>query len=182
MNKFLEKYIKDEKIRKYADYLITALLCVIIFFGVRMFIAIPVQADGISMYPTVDNKDVVLVNKLAYLFKDPEYQDIIIFPYDDNEVYIKRVIGMPGDEIDMKDGYLYINGEKYVDEYGGILMAYGDREYPITLEEDMYYVLGDNRDVSKDSRYSSVGDISKDEIIGKAVFTYFPFKNFKVLN
>ncbi len=178
MEKILKKYIKDEKIVKIVDYCITAILCVAVFFGVRAFVGVPIQADGVSMTPTIDNNDMVLVNRLSYIFTSPKKGDVIIFPYGDNEMYIKRIIGMPGDEILIENGKIYINGDVYEDEFESQLTAYGDREYPIIVEEDTYYVLGDNRKVSRDSRYSSVGEIHKDEIIGKALLIYIPFENF----
>ncbi len=182
MNKLLEKYIKDERKRKTADFFITIILCLFIFYGIRNYIAFPVQADGISMSPTIENNDMVLVNRLSYMFFNPKYGDVVIFPYNENELYIKRIVGLPGDEIFMENGLIYINGELYEDEFSQVLTSYGDREYPIILEEDTYYVLGDNRAVSKDSRYSSVGDVSKEEILGKSALIYFPFKNFTFLN
>lgn len=181
MDKLLKKYIKNEKNRKIAENIITIVLCLIIFFGIRNFVAMPVQADGVSMYPTIDDNNVLLVNRLSYLFGKPDYNDIVVFPYDEDELYIKRIIGLPGDEINLENGYLYINDVLYKDEFSEVLSAYGDREYPITLEEDTYYVMGDNRKVSKDSRYSSVGDISKDNIMGKAFMIYFPFDSFTFL-
>ncbi len=181
MNKFLEKYIENKKQREVVEFFLTIILCLMIFFGIRTYVAFPIQADGVSMAPTMDNNDLVLVNRLSYIFSSPKYGDIIIFPYDDNEAYIKRVIGLPGDEVFIEDGYLYINGELYEDEFSKVLTSYGDREYPITLEEDTYYVLGDNRTVSKDSRYSSVGDVKKEDILGKSILVYYPFKNFGFL-
>ena len=119
------------------------------------------------------------MDKLTYHFRDPERFEVIIFPCPTNpEVYyIKRVIGLPGETVQIIDKQVYINGELLeTDIYGATEMAEaGLAHEPITIGEDEYFVLGDNRLISKDSRYDSVGLISRDSIEGRAFFRMYPF-------
>ncbi len=172
----MDKLSKEKK-SKIVENLNLVIACVVVFFGVRYFIAVPVSASGQSMSPTIANNDTIIVSKLNYIFKEPEQNDIIIFPYEENSVYIKRIIGEPGDTIDMIDGILYLNGEVYEDAFSKKLTSCGDREYPVILGDEEYYVLGDNREISKDSRYSSVGNVSKEDILGKSVFILYPLSS-----
>ena len=130
----------------------------------------------------------VIVNKFIYRFKDPARGDIIIFPFveaNGEEVHlIKRIIGLPGDTVDIgDDGNVYINGSIYKEDY--ILVKTtksGDQvSYPFTVPEGEYFVLGDNRGNSKDSRYREVGTIARSEIIGKASFRIWPLNEIGLL-
>ena len=109
------------------------------------------------------------MNKNIYRHSDPEYGDIIIFPRE-GKLLIKRVIGKPGDTIDIKEGKVYRNGEA-IDDYTDL---YTEPEMTRALDEDEYFVLGDNRTVSLDSRSPDVGTVRKSEIIGKAFLRLFP--------
>ncbi len=177
----MDKLLNKESKSKILEILNITVLCCIVFWGVRQFVAVPVSAYGESMSPTIENNDTIIFSKLNYLFTEPKQNDIIIFPYGEKSVYVKRIIGVPGDTINMIDGVLYLNEEVYEDDFSKTLKSYGDREYPIILEEDEYYVLGDNREISKDSRYSSVGNVPREDILGKGVLILYPFKNFEFL-
>ncbi len=137
---------------------------------IRSFIATPVRVDGDSMNKTFKNGDILILYKLS---KIKRFDVIVLHEEKDNEKIIKRVIGMPGDTVAIKDGEIYINDEKIDDEY-----AYGmTSDYErITLKSDEYFILGDNRLISKDSRY--FGPIKEKEIKGKVVFRIFPFSKF----
>ena len=123
------------------------------------------------MEPALSDGDNLIVDKISYRFHDPERFDIIIFPYqwEPNTYYIKRIIGLPGETIQIDDeGNIYIDGKVLQEHYGlERIKNPGSAREPITLGEDEYFVLGDNRNNSEDSRYQSVGNVTADEIEGK---------------
>lgn len=137
---------------------------------IRLFIATPVRVDGDSMNKTFKNGDILILYKLS---KIKRFDVIVLHEEKDNEKIIKRVIGMPGDTVAIKDGEIYINDEKIDDEYAYGMTTDYDR---ITLKSDEYFILGDNRLISKDSRY--FGPIKEKEIKGKVIFRIFPFNKF----
>ncbi len=149
------------------------------------FVGQRTEVFGQSMYPTLESGDQLIVDKLSYRFHDPERFDIIVFPYKYQEktYYIKRIIGMPGEKVRIDaEGNIYINGEILEESYGYEPMATaGLAAQEITLEEDEYFVLGDNRNNSQDSRDPAVGCIHKKDIIGKAFVRIFPFSKFGLL-
>lgn len=129
----------------------------------------PTLVNGDSMDPYLKNGDYLIMNKFIYKHSEPEYGDVVIFPRD-GKLLIKRVIGKPGDKIEIKEGKVYRNDtaiEDYVD-------IYTEPELVRTLDEDEYFCLGDNRSVSLDSRYDEVGNVKKKEIRGKAFVRIFP--------
>lgn len=142
------------------------------------------QVDGSSMSPTLENKDNLITDKISYRFKDPQRYDIIVFPfqYQENTYYIKRIIGLPGETVQIMDQKVYINGEELGEQYGKEPMndpgAYSE---PIILGDDQYFVLGDNRNNSSDSRDPSVGLIKGEDIIGRAWLRIWPFSKFGFL-
>lgn len=155
-----------EKIKEISPYVLIVVVIVII----RIFIATPVKVDGDSMYNTLSDNDIVLLYKLSSIKR---FDIIVLKESDNNATIIKRVIGMPGDKVKVRNNKIYINNKIIEDEY-----AYGETsDYDeITLGDDEYFVLGDNRLISKDSRY--FGAIKKSDIKGKAVFRLFPFTKF----
>ncbi len=150
-------------IRDLIPYVFIVFLVII----VRTYIATPVRVDGNSMRKTLEDGDILLLYKMAKF----ERNDIIVLDEkEDNEIIIKRIIALPGETIKIQNGKIYINDKEYNDEF-----AYGDTsDYEqVTLGENEYFILGDNRLISKDSRY--FGTITEDEIIGKVVFRFWPF-------
>lgn len=143
------------------------------------------RVQGDSMRPTLHNGDNLIVDKLSYRFTEPQRYDIIVFPYEHRAktYYIKRIIGMPGERVRIdQDGTIYINGEVLHEDYGAEVMVNPGRAVTeITLGEDEYFVLGDNRNNSSDSRDPSVGNIHRDRIIGKAWIRIWPFSDFGLL-
>lgn len=137
------------------------------------------RVSGDSMNPTLSNGDNLIVDKLTYHFKDPERYDIIVFPfkYEENTYYIKRIIGLPGETIQIVDGYVYIDGELLEsDIYGAEVMRDANiAAEPIALGEDEYFVLGDNRNHSSDSRDPSVGVLTREDLLGRAWVRIYPF-------
>ena len=152
---------------------------VITFVGQRT------QVIGSSMEPTLTNGDNLIVDKISYRFREPKRFDIIVFPfqYADKTYYIKRVIGMPGETVQIDGaGNIYINGEILEESYGKEVMQNpGRAAEEITLGQDEYFVLGDNRNNSSDSRDPSVANIKKENIIGRAFIRIWPFDQFGIL-
>jgi len=163
----------------YVALLILAVNLITTYVGQR------VRVEGTSMEQTLHDGDALLLNKISYRFKDPERYDIIVFPFQGNEdeKYIKRIIGMPGETIQIDDtGTIYINGEVLNEDYGAeVIEDPGTAAQPITLGDDEYFVMGDNRNWSSDSRAEEVGLIKRDKILGKAFIRIWPLKSFKVL-
>ena len=164
------------------------LLCVLgAVWLVITFVGQRTEVEGASMEITLHNGDILIVDKLSYRFHDPERIDIIVFPFQfqDNTYYIKRIIGLPGETVQiMDDGSIYINGEKLEENYGMEVIkpeTIGRAAEPIELGDDEYFVMGDNRNNSSDSRTDMVGNIKRENIIGKAWLRIWPVSDFGVL-
>lgn len=143
------------------------------------------QVKGSSMETTLSNNDNLIVDKISYRFRDPQRFDIIVFPfqYENDTYYIKRIIGMPGETVQIDlEGNIYINGEILEEHYGKeVIQNPGRAIEPITLADDEYFVLGDNRNNSSDGRDISVGNIKRENIIGRAWVRIWPLNKFGVL-
>lgn len=137
------------------------------------------QVEGRSMEPTLEDGNNLIVDKISYRFHDPERFDIIVFPfqYDKNTFYIKRIIGLPGEMVQIDDeGNIYIDGEILAEGYGKeVIENPGRARELITLGDDEYFVMGDNRNNSSDSRDPAVGNINRKDIIGRAWLRIWPF-------
>ena len=164
------------------------LLCVLgAVWLVITFVGQRTEVEGASMENTLHNGDNLIVDKLSYRFHDPERFDIIVFPFQfqENTYYIKRIIGLPGETVQiMDDGSIYINGEKLEENYGMEVIkpeTIGRAAEPIELGDDEYFVMGDNRNNSSDSRTDMVGNIKRENIIGKAWLRIWPVSDFGVL-
>ena len=141
--------------------------------------------SGSSMEPTLSNNDQLILDKISYRFSEPQRFDIIVFPfqYAEKTFYVKRIIGLPGEtvQIDLQ-GNIYINGQILNEDYGKETINFaGLAVEPITLGDDEYFVMGDNRNNSSDSRDPSVGNIRRSNIIGKAWVRIWPLNKFGVL-
>ena len=172
-----KKNLKKEVI----GWVVTITAAIIIAVLVRSFVFIMVQVDGSSMLDTLHNENRLFVWRAGYLFDAPERGDVIIchYPdaegnYDGNINYVKRVIGLPGDTVSIIAGEVYINNQKLEEPYVTPKRV-NAKEYmaPITLGEEDYFVMGDNRSNSRDSRY--VGAIKREQIVGKAIWKVYPF-------
>ena len=159
--------VKKNYIKEFLPYFMIILVVVLI----KTFVVSPIRVNGASMDPTLNDKDVMLLDEISYRFSDIQRFDIVVIHRED-EYLIKRVIGLPGEKIKYVDGKLYVNG-KYVKE---------DFEHKKTndffaiIDEENYFVMGDNRTNSTDSR--SFGTVSRDQILGKTSLTIFPFSRF----
>ena len=171
--------------------LLNTAICLLCVLGavwlVITFVGQRTEVEGASMENTLHNGDNLIVDKLSYRFHDPERFDIIVFPFQfqDNTYYIKRIIGLPGETVQiMDDGSIYINGEKLEENYGMEVIkpeTIGRAAEPIELGDDEYFVMGDNRNNSSDSRTDMVGNIKRENIIGKAWLRIWPVSDFGVL-
>ena len=182
-------FVKSRK--RILQNFILAVSCIITAFVLSAFInsnvAHQTTIKGESMEPFLKNDDSVIIQKLSYYWDDPERYDIIVFPVageDENGKrihYIKRIIGLPGEVVQIIDGKVYINGKKldddiYSDEE---ITDPGIAESPVQLAEDEYFVLGDNRNMSTDSRYTYVGMVKRKDIEGEAWCCIWPFSHIK---
>ena len=163
----------------YLIFVVAATLLIIRFVGQRT------EVSGHSMEDTLDDGDNLIVDKLTYRFRDPVRYDIIVFPYKYKEDthYIKRIIGLPGEMVQItEEGNILINGEILEESYGReVMKSPGIAADPIILGEDEYFVLGDNRNASADSRDPSVGVISGKDIVGRAWLRIWPLNKFGIL-
>ena len=163
----------------------TILVALVLAIVLYLFIMTPHEVVGNSMHPTYKNGEFLMANKITYRISEPKRGDVIIFKFSDTQDFIKRVIGIPGDEVMIKDGKIYINSEM-LDEsnYLSSSVITNGGEYlhegqSITIEQGKYFVCGDNRTNSSDSRV--FGPIEKGAIKGKAWIVYFPFSEFRIV-
>ena len=174
--------------KKLKDILSTSLYLLIVLvmtFLVVTYVGQRTKVIGSSMSPTLADGDNLIVDKISYRFHDPERFDIVVFPfrYADKTYYIKRIIGLPGETVQVKDGYVYINGEKLESDIYGkeVMQSAGIAAEPITLGDDEYFVLGDNRNNSSDSRDPSVGILKRKDLLGRAWVRIYPFDKVGVI-
>ena len=147
------------------------------------FVGQRTRVKGQSMYPTLENGDNLIVDKISYRFTDPKRFDIVVFqPIREKKgtYYIKRIIGLPGETVRIDEtGKIYINGELLDESYGyEVILRAGRAEEEITLAENEYFVMGDNRNNSTDSRSEFVGNVNRSDIIGRAWVRIWPFDKF----
>lgn len=163
------------------------LIVLLITYLVITFVGQRTEVEGESMEATLSDGDNLIVDKLTYKFNDPKRFDIIVFPfkYQENTYYIKRIIGMPGETVQIDEGgNIYIDGEILSESYGREIIKpehLGIAGQPITLGEDEYFVMGDNRNNSSDSRMEIIGNIHREDIVGRAWLRIWPFSKFGIL-
>lgn len=160
-------------------------ISLIIILAIRGLVIQHVRVDGTSMYPTLVDNQHLLIEKLSYRFKDVERFDIIVFRpyYNEKKVfYVKRVIGLPGEKVQIKDNTIYIDGKPLEEDYSQDIYTDGKlaaRE--IQLGDEDYFVLGDNRDVSKDSREKEIGLLNRKYITGRVWLSIYPLKTVGII-
>lgn len=169
-------------------------IAILIAWVIRIFLFTPIVVDGASMMPTFENGDRVVVDKIGPKLMEYERFDVIVFEAKEDTNYIKRIIGVPGDSIAYENDELFINGERYEEpylkDYKNALIGKGTLTDNFTLDEKLgeltvpdgyFFVLGDNRHNSIDSRDPRVGFVSKDKILGTAEVVFLPLGNFKII-
>lgn len=170
---------KNEKLHGVMKNIFWLFACLGVTFLMNTFIGQRVVVQGESMYPTLKEKESLVLDKLTYRFSPPERFDIVVFPGTENEygmqeLYIKRVIGLPGEEIEIKDGSVYIDGKKldesrYLKKYV-VTEGYDEGYDKIKLKKNEYYCLGDNRESSTDSRFIGPVSFSKNNILHRSLY------------
>lgn len=164
-------------------YIVLIYACV---FFIPNYVIQRTIVEGPSMLNTLHNNDSLLVDKFYFKLSGLNRFDIIVFyPHgkESEEYYVKRIIGLPGETVQLKGSDIYINGEVLKENYGKDPITYdGLAEDPITLGEDQYFVLGDNREVSLDSRYEDVGLVERKNIGGRAIIRIWPLNRFGLIN
>lgn len=174
-----------EIIKELAGWLLHIVLIIAFTWFVVTFVGQRTEVSGSSMETTLSDKDQLIVDKMTYRFRDPKRYDIVVFPYQyqDNTYYIKRIIGLPGETVQILSGMVYIDGMRLDEHYGNEIMENpGIAEEPLTLGEDEYFVLGDNRNNSSDSRASDVGLIHRKDLIGRAWIRVWPLSQIGVIH
>lgn len=174
---------KGQKIRNaLVELAIYAVIIVLCISFVPKYVIQRTIVDGYSMENTLQDEDNLLVEKVSYHFIDPKRFDVIVFyPHgkENKDYYIKRVIGLPGETIQIIGDTIYIDGKVLEEDFGKDPMTKsGIAQEPLKLGDDEFFVLGDNRAVSEDSRYPEVGPVSKDKIAGKAILRIYPLSKF----
>lgn len=162
-----------ERFKKIIKENYSYILIITVIILIRTYIVTPIRVNGTSMYPTLKQNEIMILNKIG-LKSGIDRFDIVVVKTDNNRI-IKRVIGLPGESVMYEDGKLYINGKYVEDSYS--LSETKDFDN-IVLKEDEYFVLGDNREVSKDSRI--IGPVNKEQILGKTRLVIFPFTKIRI--
>jgi len=163
------------------EWVVSILIAVVLAFFIRYFIVELYMVEGPSMRPTLVNGERLVVNKFIYRFQTPQRGDVLVFRYpkDPSRDFIKRVIAVAGDTIEIRDGRVFLNGELQDEPY---ILERTRGSYPLsTVPQGHVFVMGDNRNNSEDSRFRDVGFVSLDLIKGKAVYVFWPLDQMKAL-
>ncbi len=155
------------------EWVKSILIAVILAFVIKMFLFDFVLVQGSSMFPTLENGDRLVINKIEYTIGSPDYGDIVVLNYSRNVEYVKRVIAKGGDTISIVNQVVYLNGEALSEDYVNT-EPYDDFN-EVTVPQGKYFVMGDNRANSSDSRYVSLGFVDEDAIVGHVIFRFWPF-------
>lgn len=177
---FLLAKRQELKGKEWYDFVETILFAFILAFLIKSFILQISYIPTGSMIPTLNDGEAVLVVRIPYYFREPERGEIIVFKYplDTSKEYVKRLIGLPGDTIEIKQGNVYVNGKLLEENY--VKRKSDDNYGPIKVPKDSYFVLGDNRPVSVDSRYW--GFVPKKNLVGKAILLLWPPQRIQIVH
>ena len=157
------------------DWAVDIILVIAFAWFVVFMFGTEVKISGNSMTPGLENGDQVLINRMAADIYAPGRFDVVAFKRDDERINVKRVIGLPGETVQIIGGFVYINGELLEAEHGlNQVSLAGVAENPIKLGNDEYFLLGDNRDSSEDSRFLNIGNVKREQILGKVWIRIFP--------
>lgn len=154
------------------EWILSIVIAVALAFIIKAFLFDFVLVQGTSMVPTLQDGERLIINKIGYRISEPDYGDIVVLKHADHVDYVKRVIGKAGDTVEIRNRVVYRNGSALDEPY--INTGDYDDFSSVTVPEGSYFVLGDNRPVSLDSRYDSVGFIKRKDIIGKVFFRFWP--------
>ena len=160
------------------DWIVSIATAVVLALIIRTFVVELYLVDGPSMRPTLQSAERLVVNKFIYRFREPERGEILVFQYprDPRRDFIKRVIAVPGDTIEIRDGQVYVNSQLMNEPY---ILSRTRGDYPLSeVPKGHIFVMGDNRNNSRDSRFAGIGEQDRENILGRVLFRLFPFNEF----
>ncbi|WP_245574387.1 signal peptidase I [Desulfovirgula thermocuniculi] len=171
---------QEEKKSSLLELIESVAVAILLAVVIRLFILAPFYIPSGSMEPTLRIGDRIIVSKISYLFTEPQRGDIVVFryPLDPSRDFVKRLVGLPGETVSLRNGQLYINGKPVPEDYLPKDMKFADFG-PVRVPAGYYFVLGDNRNNSDDSRVW--GPLPRQNIIGKAVLVYWPPQRVRIL-
>ncbi len=174
---------KKERIINICRFIIEFAVTIALAVFVAWCFEYKVSASGLSMQPTIMNGDTLLLSKVSYIFSDPDRFDVVYIRFDDGKSSIKRIVGLPGETVQIVDGNVLIDGtvQKLPKDMASYSVS-GIAEKSVRLAEGEYFVLGDNGDASEDSRFSAIGNINAEQIEGKVWLRISPISSFGVIN
>lgn len=169
---------ENNTLRKVVNWVVDIVVVISLAWFVVYAFGTQVQIAGQSMTPGLNSGDVVLMDRLAYDLGNPARFDVVVFQREDKKANVKRVIGLPGETVQIVAGDVFIDGTRLEmpEELSGVSLA-GLADSPILLEDDEYFLLGDNRDSSEDSRFANIGNVKRSQIQGKIWFRLLPLVN-----
>lgn len=180
----MEFYRVEEtnRLRRIMRWIVDIVVMISLAWFVVYAFGTQVKIAGQSMAPQLCSDNVVLMDRLSYDWGQPNRFDVVVFEREDRKSNVKRVIGLPGEEVQIIDGFIYIDGQKLEAEndLSRVVLA-GLAEHPITLGEDEYFLLGDNRDGSEDSRFANIGNVKRSQIQGKIWLRLIPLIDIKLV-
>ncbi|MGN0158071.1 MAG: signal peptidase I [Brotaphodocola sp.] len=180
----MDFYQNDEPslIRRLSDWIVDITVALAFAWFCLFAFGTQISVNGQSMTPLLNSGDVVLMNRLAYDLGKPNRLDVVVFEREDRKANVKRVIGIPGDIVQIRDGILYVNEERFdtADGLDRVSLA-GIADSPVELGKGEYFLLGDNRDSSEDSRFANIGNVKEEQILGKVWLRLFPLEDFKLI-
>ena len=178
----MRAFLQHKVVKNIIEWLLAIALAVLFFLVIRTFVVRVASVTGPSMEPTLIQGDMVLLNRFNFLFSSPRIGDIVAFtPNEDDpsRFYIKRIVAGPGDIVDLRDSFFYVNDVRLEDVFSHDEIRTGwTLTFPFEVEEGRYFVLGDNRNASRDSRFADVGTVSVDAMVGRVSLRIWPMGRF----
>ena len=173
---------ETNKLRRMIVWLVDIIVVISLAWFVVYGFGTQIRITGQSMIPELRSDDVVLMNRVSYDLGSPKRFDVVVFERDDKKPNVKRVIGLPGETVQIKNGQIYIDDKPLEADRGlNQVSLAGLAENPVVLDEDEYFLLGDNRDSSEDSRFVKIGNVKRKQIRGKVWLRLIPFIDFKLV-
>lgn len=172
----------NNKLRQVVNWIVDIVVVIALAWFLVYAYGTQIVITGHSMIPLLTSEDVVLMDRLVYDFGRPDRFDVVVFQREDQKMNVKRVIGLPDETVQIKNNDIYIDGEKLNEPEGlGRVSLAGLAEKPVKLGEDEYFLLGDNRDSSEDSRFSNIGNVSGSQIQGRVWLRILPFVKLEII-
>lgn len=170
---------RNQTVREIVDWIVTLSIAIVLAMIIRTYLFAIFVVDGESMYPTMTDSEWLVVNKAIYHLGEPNYGDIVVFHASESRDYIKRVIAIGGDSIEIVDGQVYVNDILQDEDYINEEMIINNYYPRMVIPEGKIFVMGDNRNRSADSRMHEVGYVALDKVVGRAEFVFWPMKEAK---